>query len=485
MCRLRRNVRVSGLRLSHVGQSRSPARAVRAVEERLNTLDQETLAAFCAALWRARGYDVRREGARLRATRGDERLRILVRAAHGPLRVRTTLRSLLPSGVAGDAAGDERRETDIDVDVVVTPVDARWARRLADRHDARHVGSTALANCLLYAIPRSDADALTTRYLGVPMSSVLGTSGTRTPTFRPTRSSTTGLVVAGVVCLVLAAVVGGVWTPAGSGFGAVDDGATAQTSPTSQSGAVANRTVSSAEQYPPGVSTGSVDARVLADAHAAAIAGRSYRLITRQSGTDTLDGSRRWSGAWQHAVVADNRTWLYAVVGYDDTPNGTRLVQYTAYADGKDVYRRADVNEGPRYDRSPARVTTDDGDGFHTDRARRAIQLYLTATRVEVDRPSWRPDLFRVVATGQPTAVDGVVSNYTATAFVSREGFVSELTVEFTRHEGGNADEVRFRLEYAAVDETEVNPPGWYDEARAATATNGTDTLTPTNATDD
>ena len=470
---------MSGLRLSHVGQSRSPARAVRAVEERLNTLDQETLTAFCAALWRARGYDVRREGARFRATRGDERLRILVRAAHGPLRVRTVVRSLLPSGVPGDERGETER--DIDVDVVVTPVDAGWARRLADYHDARHVGSTALANRLLYAIPRRDADALATRYLDVPISSVIGTGGTGTPRFRQTRSSTTGLVVAGVVCLVLAAVVGGVWTPAGGGFGSVDEGATGQRPPMSHSGAVANQTASSAEQYPPGVSTESVDAGVLADAHAAAMAGRSYRLITRQSGTDTLDGSRRWSGAWQHAVVADNRTWLYAVVGYDDTPNGTRLVQYTAYADGEYVYRRADVNEGPRYDRG----TTDEGDDFHTDRARQAIQLYLTATRVEVDRPSWRPDLFRVVATGQPTAVDGVVSNYTATAFVSREGFVSELTVEFTQHEGDEAEDVRFRFEYAAVDETEVNPPVWYDEARAATATNATDDSTATNATDD
>lgn len=455
----------------------------RAVGERLGALDRETFVAFCAALWRVRGYDVSREGNCLVATRGDERLGVLIPATHGPLcRRAATLRSRLPTSVAGDTAVDEA-DGDVSVDIVVTPVESTWARRVADRHAARFVDPTALANRLLYGIPRGDAASLTSRYLGVSTSSALGTDDDATvPTSRPMRFSTTGLVVAGVVCLVLAALVGGVWAPAGSG--SFDDGAPTRTPPTDRSVDAGSQAASTTAQYPPGITAESVDSEKLADAHATAVAGRSYRLITRQSGTDRLDGSHRWSGAWQHAGVAGDRTWLYTVVGYDSTPNGTRLVQYTAYADGEYVYRRAGIREGLRYDRDAVRLGSE-GYGFHTDRARRAVRLYLATTRVEVDQPSWRPDLYRVVATGRPTAVGGTVSNYTATAFVSREGFVSEMTVEFTRHESDDAEDVRFRLEYAAVDETQAEPPGWYDEAKAATAANPTDEQTAANTTED
>jgi hypothetical protein len=92
-----------------------------------------------------------------------------------------------------------------------------------------------------------------------------------------------------------------------------------------------------------------------------------------------------------------------------------------------------------------------------------------------VDRVSWRPDEHRVVATGRPRYVDGNVTNYTATAFVHESGFVSELTVEFTREAATDDDRTAsFRMEYAAVGDTETRPPGWYDEARSETAANAT-----------
>ncbi|AUV81971.1 hypothetical protein C2R22_10190 [Salinigranum rubrum] len=213
----------------------------------------------------------------------------------------------------------------------------------------------------------------------------------------------------------------------------------------------------------------------LSRAHADSVSRQSYRLIVRQSDTDALDGNRRWDGVWQHTVVEDEHTWLHTVVGYESRENDSDLVQYTLYTEGEFVYRRADTRNGTRYDRYPLRAA-DDGFGTHTDRSRRYVVRYLTTTDVEVDRVSWRPDEYRIVATGRPTAIEGEVSNYTATAFVDESGFVSELTVEFTREAGLDEDDrsARFRLEYAAVGDTTARPPGWYDEATNATATNAT-----------
>jgi hypothetical protein len=445
--------------------------------ERLRALDQREFVDFCAGLWTARGSEVRRAGERLVVSRSDGHLVVLPRADPGRL---GAARAALQSRLSPDDPTDGT-----DVDLVVTPVDAPWATRLARRHDARLVGPAELTRLLLYGVPRAAADELTSQHLGLSVTA-LTSDTTRSPATERSRRSTL-LVVAGAACLVLAAVVAGVWapgpttsTPSGSGGGAVAPG-DASTPRSSVAGTVTNeeptdvRTASMRNRYPPGVERDSLDVTRLADTHATYVSGRSYRLIVRQSGTEALDGSGRWDGAWQHAVVDGPRTWLFVVIGYDTDGTESRLVQYTAYADGEFVYRRTDSNEAARYDRYPVEATDREGFDAQAGRAHRALTRYLSTTDVTVDRPSWRPDLFRVVATGQPTAVDGPVSNYTATALVSEAGFVSELTVTYTRHAGEEPESVRFRFEYAGVDETNLTPPGWYDEARAETAANVTD----------
>jgi hypothetical protein len=468
--------------ISHVTRGRSPP-ATTTVGERLRTLDHDAFVDFCAALWRARGYETRVTGDRFVARRSHDRLVVLVPPTPGPVRAAVAaVEARLPWGTAPSIAGSEN--DDYAVDVVVAPVDAS-ARRLAGRYDARPVGPRTLANRLLYGIPRERANALTRRHLGVSTASLLAADAT-TPPPSPRRSPA-ALVVAGVACLVVAAAVAGVWSPgaldglgdgaatpppgAGSGLSTTAPDAS---NPSSDASGSDDRPGWPANRYPPGVGNDTVYPAALADAHAAVVAGRSYRLLVRQSDTDPLGGGPQWDDVWQHAVVDENGTWLYAVVGYARTAEGRRLVQYTAYADGTFVYHQSSSGSGPQYDRYPARATTDDGRDAHVDRAHRALRRYLATTDVRVDRPSWRPDMFRVVATGRPTAVDGTVSNYTATAFVDEGGFVSELAVEYTRHTGHGAESVRFRFEYVAVDEATLRPPGWYDEARAATAANGT-----------
>jgi hypothetical protein len=339
---------------------------------------------------------------------------------------------------------------------------------------------------LLYGVSRSDADALTTRYLGASTTTLLAEAESR-PGREESRlaTPTTLAAVVGVACLVLAAGVAGVWgpVPAGSGgdatstplTGAGAEPATAvDSSATSTPGTASVSEEPPAPRYPPGVGADSLDASVLAQAHADAVSRQSYRLIVRQSDTDALDGDRRWDGVWQHAVVESEETWLYTVVGYESRANASELVQYTLYTEGEFVYRRADTRNGTRYDRYPLRVD-DDGYGVHTDRSRQYVRRYLSTTDVEVDRVSWRPDEHRIIATGSPRYVDGNVTNYTATAFVHESGFVSELTVEFTRETAADDDRTAsFRMEYAAVGDTETRSPGWYDEAQGVTAANAT-----------
>lgn len=441
-----------------------------AVETRLRRLGTRRFVAFCAALWAARGYETRIDDGLIVATRGDERLAVLPRTEPGPV-ARAAAR-LRPRPADRSATTADRR-----VDVVVAPVTATWASRLADRHGARLVGPAGIADRLLYGIPRADADALAVRYLDAPTATLLTADGAtpRSSVARSRPDPTTVAALAAVVCLVVAAAAAGVWTPGGVDTTATDTGVPPSDADTERGDPA--RTASANATYPPGVADDFLDVRVLSAAHTAAVDGRSYRFIVRHTGSERLDSDRRWDTAWQQAVV-DGDVWLYSMVGYTAAGNDSRLVQYTAYADGDAVYRRTENGTDPVYERRPLHAT-EAGPDPHADRAGRYLRRYLATTEVRIDRPSWDPSMYRIAATGRPTALDGTVSNYTATALVDRDGFVSTLSVEYTLDEGASERTVRFRFEYAAVDDTRVRPPGWYDDARAATGTNATRERTP------
>lgn len=442
------------------------------VAERLRTLDASAFVAFCAALWDARGYETRVTDGRVVATRDGDRVELLVRTPPTVVRrVAERVRTRLGTRRA------TRRRVEDPADVVVTSTDGPWATRLAERHGARHLGPADVADCLLYGVSRADAADIASQWLDTDVSTLLASA--QSPAAAESRVGlTTVAAVGGVVCLVVAAAV--LWAPAGVSGGAGPPSLTDAEAATSasQSDSVttdAAETPSAGDgdgsAYPPGVTADGVDVRTLSQTHARLADNRSYRLVLRHSGTETLDDSRRWDGAWQHAVVEDRHTWLYSVVGYAAAENGSELVQYTVYADGKFAYRRLDDGANTSYDRYPVRITASDGYGRHSDRVRRSLLRYLTTTDVAVDQPSWNPDAYRIVASGRPTYVEANVSNYTATALVTPAGFVTELTVEYDHPDAG---QVRFRFEYAAVDRTQVRPPGWYDEARLATAANAT-----------
>jgi hypothetical protein len=69
--------------------------------------------------------------------------------------------------------------------------------------------------------------------------------------------------------------------------------------------------------------------------------------------------------------------------------------------------------------------------------------------------------------------------NYTATVFVTREGFVRQFSVAFTDLRG---DRVSLRFRYTAVGATAVSPPDWVARLRA-NASDGTVTPSPAPGT--
>jgi hypothetical protein len=489
--------------VTRVDRPREAADRTAAVAAAIRRLDARGFVEFCAALWAARGYETRVEGERIVATRDGRRVVVVADAAPG--RVRRAVERVRAVFAWRPAA----TRVDGDVDVVAATAEGT-AERLAARLDARPAGPRALADCLLYGCDRADADDLAARYLGGSTAALLAHTSSRVDDRDDGRDGRGGRGVAtlasgvgdagtvgdvagvGVVaaaCLVVVAVAVGLGVFAagdggGSGgaaalAGVVDAGGEDETDTAVPAGSAAGdgseRTDggASATTYPPGVGADSLDVGRLADAHAASMDGRSYRLVVRHAGNTTVGGSRRWEGTSRHATVESDRVWRYTVSHYADGGDGGKRTGYSVYADGEFAYRRVGEGANASFDRDPVRATRGGGEPM-AERVRGYLHRYLTTTVVRVHRPTRHADAYRVVATGQPTRLGREVTEYTAVASVAPDGRVSRLRVEYTSREGVEEETVRFQLEYTVVDGVTVRQPRWYDEAAAATAANAT-----------
>lgn len=423
---------------------------------RLRSLRSSAFVDFCAELWAERGYAVDAADGRIRARQEGVRLEIL------PVRRRPFVRS------HGDGP----------VDVVVTPVDAAWSHRLANRLDARLVGPVELESMLRYGVDRDRADALFERYVGEPLSAVDATApgssssqgSERTPDAETAAGTlTTVVAVAGVACLVLAAVFAGVYTPnIVDEPGAPPSGTNGTTGASTPAAVTAPGSSPAEPEGPPGFDGERLDADRFAAAHAEAVDDSSYRLVIQHSGTQQPGTDRQWKGSWQQVVVDEDRTFLYSVVGYaQNDSTDSEFVQFTVYSDGHELYRQSDVGGGSIEERYPVeRLDTDTDRRVFTAVVARHIAHYFATSEVRVEQPTWSNSPYRVVATGQPRHVVGSVSDYEATAMVDENGFVSSVSVSYLRYRNGTAREVQFRFEYARVGDISVSRPSWYTEAR-------------------
>ncbi|RYJ13879.1 hypothetical protein ELS19_07805 [Halogeometricum borinquense] len=429
-------------------------------ERWLHRLDGATFSAFVADLYASRGREVtvRDDGAVVLVDEG----RVLV-----PIASRWRLR---------------RPRVPNDADAIVAPAPSRRLRRVAVRRGLRLLGPTDIRNLALYGIDRRDAERLFEEYFGespavaAPESSDSSSSPLRR--FDDVSLATIAAVV--LIGLVVAAVFG----PFGPGVApAEDDAAQAGSNPVAVGMSDTADDGDEEQLFPPGIGpTGVTDSEMLAAAHADAVAGRSYRLVIRQSGTRDWNG-RRWQDAWHQAEVENARHFGYTVTGYaqstDSTPtaptpttspDGADLVQYSAYADGEIVYVKTELRNNESFYRTPVSVN-EYGYGVFERRASFAIQQYLTTTRTNVTRADRAQYPFRIVATGTPEHISNAdrISDYRAEASVGSDGFVSVLNVSYDVTIENETREVSYRLEYAAIDEVNLSRPVWYDRAVNAT----------------
>lgn len=409
------------------------------VERHLRGLDAGACAAFVADLWAARGFETRREGDAVVATRRGES------------------RVLYP--VPGTRLGSPP-SPDRPVDVVVDPRGRRAACRLADAHDARLLDAADLRETLWYGVDRGVAADLCERHLGAPPAALAPPPELRV------RGAIEGLgsgvgpaLAAGAVLLVVGALVAPALTaPAGSAGAGGDDGGDSNVGTVELGAATASRPAGPSTV--PGLSADGIDdLTALATAHRRAVEGESYVLWMDYRGP--LDGRPETRVHRDVDVRVEGREYV-AVTSVEGT-NRTRGEAvyhdrsgwYAArYRGGNVTYDRVGAGDG-----GPYGVPNPDETG------RTLVRRYLSTPETRIAGTDERrgTTLYRVVGRGNPSGFGGEgVGNYTVTALVAPDGFVVDLTATYTRPVDGRRIEVEREWTYAWIGRTTVTPPEWY-----------------------
>ncbi|QLH79742.1 hypothetical protein HZS55_21680 [Halosimplex rubrum] len=253
---------------------------------------------------------------------------------------------------------------------------------------------------------------------------------------------------------------------------------------------------------PPGVAAdGSVSPGALVRAHFAALGDRSFswRLDYRRS----IDRSAPVGGETASNAtvdVAERRLRVGDDGSYRLTRRMTGMAGGTVYADDTGRYVRGARSNGSGY-----RVASGDPDYRHYLRTGQTLGRYFsvdasTVSTVEREGRTY----YRVHVTSPPrTLTEGhakqTIRDYAATAYVTPEGLVRAVVVEYEYTLTDDRVAVSLRSEYRAVGDTEVSRPGWVTHpagddgtatvrpstaAATPTAAVGTPTSPPTATTD-
>jgi hypothetical protein len=455
---------------------------------RLAALDHETATAFVAAVFAARGWAVDRRGDDLRATPpgADRPRRLLVHLGAGeradagaeanaadggdPIRVDT---ALLHELVAYALPAAERTrlcreflDGEFDAPPPADRVDAGTRREPRDRpsrgtaETCRDRGGGSLGS-------NSTADGRSVNERPDHDGGSSASGDARPMTRRERR------VRAGVAVVALSLVLGGVVTAAGpglSGAAAIIDGDAGGQADEGQS--VANGS------WPPGLDGSGVDnARRLADAHEAALDGRSFRL--RIVFREYDDGSMR-GVAHERAVVAASGRYRSEVRRIGTVAHGSTVIGAAeAYSDGERRYVRSAGGDGDAAGESPThrpRSTMAATEPTRlVDRTERYVGWYL---RVNESRPAGTVDrdgttLYAIDFEGDPWPAATDVSGR---ALVSETGIVREIRRTYVPRSDRS---VRIEMVVQITPEPVAVPrPDWVpvDESRHGETAGGNDT---------
>ncbi|MBB6646560.1 hypothetical protein [Halobellus ruber] len=425
------------------------------LEARVRGFGSESLAAFVADLWAARGFETDRDGAVVTARR-DEQTRVVY--------------------VLTGRGGTPPVETARPVDVVVASGRPRAGETLAAELNARVVDAAGLTGMLRYAIERDVAADLCERHFGAAPEAVTAPPRDRV------RRAVERLEAETVVTVLLAAFV--VAVGAGAVFGPTNPGVAGDETPdeaavtpgtvtspggdgpgtvTVDAGSSPTDTGVSTPAVVPGVSeTGISNASRLAEAHAATVAGTSsytiwfdyYAPETGSTGRVQYDVDVRVEG--EQAVVETSR----------EPAGGTRSLLSAMYFDGTDQY--SVTNNGGGLSRLDNRTPTATPRAVSFLRPGRMVRVYLatpesTVTATESDEFGER---YRLEGTGRPGGLPDTVTEYEMTAVVDERGFVRLFEAEFSISRDGDSDgvtdrqRVRLTWTYDRVNSTEIRITG-------------------------
>jgi hypothetical protein len=475
----------------------SPPTAAR-LGHHLRRLDRESLAAFLADLYAARGFETRRDGDVVVATRDGNRTvvgvatpRLLGRDDRTPDRSVDVLVAVGRDGAdAAPAVSDATR--------VHTPRDVRDAlayaldRETAANLCARHLGAPfeALAPAPRERV-RARADAA-----GARLTTAAGTVRARSPI------GPGALAVAVATVLVVGLAVGTGAVPVGpdgddattdapGGEGTSDaaagpagalggnDGDGGEDGPRDGDDAGATDADGGGDRQvgPPGTTLvpglsreGIENVSALGRAHDRGLANRSYTLWLDFYGPKNASAPGvRVQRDVDVTVTADRYRAEYSL-----EENDTRTRTRSLYHDGRAWYVADYDAAGPNV--SYTRYGPDESELVPLDPAdvRRSLVVRYLNTRTSAVTGLVERDgrtLYRVVATGNPAGfVPRGEGSYRAVALVDAEGVVHDLAVEYTRPFADRVVEVRVEATYARLDETTVTAPAWYDTEFAANA---------------
>jgi hypothetical protein len=423
------------------------------IRRRLRDLSDERFRDFVGALWAARGAETSRAGDVVKARRDEQRL---------------TLRPVTGRRLPADVTPD---------DVVVLARPASGVRG-ADAHPGRVVDANDLHAMLLYAVPRETADDLCRRFFDRPLRSADDVERRPVAARVPEYSAPLVVGLLGVV-LVVAGVFGGPALYGGDPgvFGAPDSigsGDAQVETPAADPTGTPPGTESAAVQsgrYPPGLGPeGVVDEDALADAHAKAVTGRSYRLtITHR---EFVDG-RPTAYRRETVSVVSPSEYRTDIEGAGELRGADLVVSSVeAFADGERRYTRRVIAD--EFDPSYTVDATDlrgirNGEDRYGDRAERYVEWYLSVSESEivdtVERDGTRYYWVRLGRDPYPG-----VENSSGSALVDETGVVHEIRRQYDRP-GGDGVSAVVTLRYTDFGETTVRPPAWYEERVGTDAT--------------
>lgn len=440
-------------------------------------LDASALAAFVADLWAVRGWETR-------VVDGDEPLVEAETATDGErdgdrLRIRVVaeagvggrlFRRFLPTGPPLDPADLD------DVDLLVAGSDDPALEAVAGEAGVEYLGPAGLRDRLLYAQSRGDAEAVFERHFegafetpDRPGPSWAGdrgrdgegaagrASGRRVPSQR----------VAVAALLVVVAVAAAAVGPADV---ARQQPATVPADVGPVAGSPSTTPSPTPDPYPPGLSADGVgNLTRLADAHVTAVRNRQYTLDVVFVGPPEADGFENWSSVrWRLWVGSAHNFRINATYRHED--RSPRWLEFGVYADGVNLYRRVETPNETAYDARPAGSSDATSYVFFT---RSLLMQYLDTPSTSVNRvvdEETGTVRYRVVAEGTPSGMRTEIQGYRALAWVTPDGRVSSLSVEYTADVGGQLRAVRMGFEYLTYGDADVEQPSWLSEAKNRTA---------------